>query len=127
MPSFSTNIIKASYNGDTTTVHYWADGHGRRVDGYVTSLAQLKTTLGAKFRVRALALYSVVDRRLKPITTDKHLMSAIADLRRGGTLLINVYKHDPVDSVGRRRQERATSKTYTRANRSPLRHLNAVY
>ena len=94
MPSFATNTIKASYNGHTTTVLYWADGNGRRVNGCLTSLAQLKTTLRTRFGVHALTLYCVVARRMRPITCDKHLVSALADIQSGGTLLVNVYKHE---------------------------------
>ncbi len=96
MPSFATNIINASYNGQSTSLHYWPDGHGRRVDGYITSLAHLKAKLRSKFRLSQLALYSVLGRQLRPIVTDNHLLAALSHIRKAGTLLINVYKHQPI-------------------------------
>lgn len=93
----SIHKIIVSYKGRMSTIHYWADGHGRRVDGIVTSLPQLRVVLQKKYGARALDLYYVDGRRLKPITGDRHLTSALDKVRKGGSLIVQAYEHRDLD------------------------------
>ena len=99
MPCFDINIINASYYRKSTSLNYWADGHGRRVEGYIISLAQLKTKLSSKFRLSQLISYTVVDRKLRPIVSENRLLAALSRVQKGGTLLINVYEHEPMQHL----------------------------
>ena len=95
--TFATHNVLVSFKGKTTIVHYWADGHGRRVDSYVTSLAQLRVMLHKKFGQRALDLYCVDGGRLRPITNERHLNNALEHTRKGGTLFVQAYEHKDID------------------------------
>ncbi len=116
MPSFATYIINASYNGQVTSLPYWADGNGRRVEEYITSLAQLKTKLSSKFRLRQLILYTVIDRKLRPIVSENHLLTALSRIHKGGTLLINVYEYQPIQLLP---QLKSRPKTHAHHSRNP--------
>ena len=94
---FTTHNVVVAYRTKKTTVHYWADGHGRRVDGFVTSLPQLRVVLQKKFGERALDLYCIDGRRLRPISCERHLTTVLEHVRNGGTLLIQAYEHKDID------------------------------
>ncbi len=106
--AFTTHNIVVAYRGKKTTVHYWADGHGRRVEGFVTSLSQLRVVLQKKFGQRALDLYCIDGRHLRSISSDRHLTTVLEHVRNGGTLLVQAYEHRDIDITKSRHQRHGT-------------------
>ncbi len=99
MLPFTTNIINACYNGQFISLNYWVYGKGRRVDGYITSFEQLRIKLRSKFHLTELTLYSIVERKLRLIVSDNHLVAALSRLQKGSNLLLHVYQHQPIQHL----------------------------
>lgn len=94
---YGTHVIKVVYNGTAVSLHFWTGGNGRHVQGYYTSLSQLRRKLCRTFKVRELDLYCIVERRLRPITSERYLRRVLGTLRDGGVLFINAFKRGSVE------------------------------
>lgn len=90
MPGEAKNIV-VSYNGEGAKVNYWAGGHGKKVNGYLTSLRQLESGLNKYFHTRSLELYTLLNRKLVHITSDSRLKQALATVPSGGYLCVYAY------------------------------------
>jgi len=94
MSNFHTNILSITYKGRSYTLRYWADGNGRHVDNYATSLMQLRSVLRRNVTRSPLDLYFVSsDRKMRLVTTDRHLKQALKHVPNRGTLHIYAYEH----------------------------------
>lgn len=88
---FTTHLLKIDYYGLVVMVPYWAGGNGRRVGGFCTSLAQLRSKLRRTFGMAVLDLYYCTNRRWRRILCDKHVSNALHLLRHGSTVLIKAF------------------------------------
>jgi len=88
---FQTSILTVSYDGFTTSVRYWADGNGRYVSGYATTLAQLRRVLHKVLGIRELDLYCIHERKLHRIVSDKSLGRVLRNTA-GNNVLIYAYE-----------------------------------
>lgn len=95
--TFRTNLLTLHYKGTIYSIHYWADGHGRHVPDYATSVVQLRTLLHKKLSSGPLDFYCIMDKKKRPITTDKHIIQALEDVPNGGSLAVYAYEHKDID------------------------------
>ncbi len=90
MPPKTYKIVVA-YRTETYTVRYWPGGYGRRVDGYVTSLSQLREHLCKRVNKRTLDLYCVDGFNLRPLITTQHLNNEVSHVRHRRSLCVVAY------------------------------------
>lgn len=95
--SFHTNILTLYYKGKHYSIPYWADGYGRHVADYITSVVQLRNLLLKKLSAGPLEFYCLMDKKKRPITTDKHIIQALEDVPNGGSLAVYAYDHKELD------------------------------
>lgn len=114
MTTFRTNTLTLYYKGATYSIHYWADGHGRHVPDYTTSVVQLRTLLHKKLSTGPLDFYCIMDKKKRLITIDKHIIQALEDIPNGGSLAVYAYEHKDLDfsklfSIKKKKKEEPTN------------------
>lgn len=90
---FRTHKIIVFYRQKSLIFNYWADGNGRRVDGYVTSLPQLLMMLHKILGKRPLDLYCVDGLRLRPVIKEKQMRNSLNRVCNRGSICIIAYDH----------------------------------
>lgn len=97
MTHFHTNVLTITYKGKKYTVRYWADGNGRYVENYATSLSQVRSALHRNVALGPLDFYVVTDRKMRSITSDRHLRQALKHVPNRGSLHVYAYDHKDID------------------------------
>lgn len=97
MTTFRTNILTLYYKGATYIIRYWADGHGRRVPDYTTSVVQLRTLLHKRLSTGPLDFYCILDKKKRLVTNDRHMIQALEDVPDGGSLAMYACEYKDLD------------------------------
>ena len=80
-----------AYRSKTFVVRYWPGGYGRQINGYLTSLSQLREYLSGRVNKPSLDLYCSRGLHLRPLTTSHRLAYELHRLQNQRCLRLVAY------------------------------------
>lgn len=106
--SSTTYTICTNYHGQTHNTHYWPDGAGQVVDGYVTDFEQYCDDLGHHINDECTLDFVIITSRAesKRITDSDDLQAAVTHLHDGAVLSVQALDKNTKRKAKRAKNEK---------------------